>query len=192
MWFEGKLYIGGGRITGGHGRNECWLIAYSPSEDSWEEIKTPTYNFSLAVYRSQLVLVGGCFPDKERDEPTNKVWLFQDGKFVEHPTVPEICVGNPVNVSESPAVGFGGNLLVATDSDGSVAVVVYNGEEWLASSYAAAEHDTFQPLMQSTVHDDDWFLSQGKKVYRFSHVHRSQRYQPLSSSEEGDTAGLTL
>lgn len=168
VWFHGKLYIGGGRITGGHGRKECWLIAYSPAQDSWEEIKTPTYNFSLAVYRSQLVLVGGCFPDKPRDEPTNKVWWFQDGGWVEHPTIPGIWIDNaPHCVSESPAVGVGDNLFVAVkDVYNSLMFVVYDGEKWLTNSYAS--DDKFQPLMQSTVNGDDWFLSQGKKVYQFS------------------------
>ena len=155
VWLNGKLYVGGGYIFGG---SFAQLLVYSPSEDSWEVIPTPTEHYALATYHSQLVLVGG--RDPTTDKSTSKVWLLEDRSCVPHPTVPDM----PVSTSWSAAVGFGDYLIVSgsEQDEGSTAMSVFDGQNWLSAQALPETH--FQ--MKSAVNGDDWYLSGGKVVYR--------------------------
>ena len=147
VWLNGKLYVGGGNMFG---RN-AQLLIYSPSEDSWEVIPTPTEYYALATYHSQLVLVGGLHPAIRN--PTSKVWLLEDRSWVPHPTVPDI----PVRTAGSPAVGFGNYLIVSgsEQDEGSTAMSVFDGQNWLSAQ--ALPVNTFR----SVVNGDDWYLLEG-------------------------------
>ena len=157
VWLNGMLYVGGGIIYSG---SSAQLLVYSPTEDSWEVIPTPTKHYALATYHSRLVLVGGC--DPTTDEPTSKVWLLEDRSWVPHPTVPDM----PVSTLLSPAVGFGDYLIVSgsEQDEGSTAMSVFDGQNWL-SAQALPER---LYSMTSAVNGDDWYLSYYKKVYRTS------------------------
>ena len=157
VWLNGKLYVVGGDI---HGGSDARLLIYSPSEDSWEVIPTPTYYYALATYHSQLVLVGGHEPTTHK--PTSKVWLLEDRSWVPHPTVPDM----PVSTSRSPAVGFGDYLIVAgSEQDkGSTAMSVFDGQNWLS---AQALPGTLGKIT-SAVSGNDWYLSGWQVVYRTS------------------------
>ena len=158
MWLNGKLYVGGGIIYA----TSTQLLVYSPSEDSWEVIPTPTYHYALATYHSQLVLVGG--HDPSTDKPTSKVWLLEDRSWVPHPTVPDV----PVSTSGSPAVGFGDYLIVSgiEQDEGSTAMSVFDGQNWL-SAQALPERISAVGVI-SAVNGDDWYLTGGQVVYRTS------------------------
>ena len=157
VWLNGKLYVGGGVI---YGVSDAQLLVYSPSEDSWEVIPTPTERYALATYHSQLVLVGG--QDPTTDKPTSKVWLLEDRSWVPHPTVPDM----PVSTYWSPAVGFGDYLIVSgsVQDKGSTAMSVFNGQNWLSAQ--AVPEELFGTY--SAVNGDDWYLTGGKVVYRTS------------------------
>ena len=156
VWLNGKLYVGGG----GKGGSDAQLLVYSPSEDSWEVIPTPTRYYTLATYHSQLVLVGG--QDPTTDKATSKVWLLEDRSWVPHPTVPNM----PVITSRSGAVGFDDYLIVAgSEQDkGSTAMSVFDGQNWLSAQ--SLPEDLFG--VYSAVNGDDWYLSRRQVVYRTS------------------------
>ena len=158
VWLNGKLYVGGGSIYGGV--SDAQLLVYSPSEDSWEVIPTPTEHYALATYHSQLVLVGGRDPTTAKS--TSKVWLLEDRSWVPHPTVPDM----PVSTSWSSAVGFGDYLVVSgsEQDEGSRAMSVFDGQSWL-SAQALPERLRGE---YNAVNGDDWYLSAGEKVYRTS------------------------
>lgn len=63
VWFTEKLYVGGGYTETEHiyadCENQARLYVYTPKTDLWDTIDTPVYWFALAVYHSQLMLVGG-------------------------------------------------------------------------------------------------------------------------------------
>ena len=157
VWLNGKLYVGGGLILSGA---NAQLLIYSPSEDSWEVIPTPTEHYALATYHSQLVLVGGL--DPTTGKPTSKVWLLEDRSWVPHPPVPDM----PISTSRSAAVGFGDYLIVSgsEQDEGSRAMSVFDGQSWLsAQALPGRLHGEY-----SAVNGDDWYLSAGEKVYRTS------------------------
>ena len=158
VWLNGKLYVGGGIIYDG---SHAQLLVYSPSEDSWEVIPTPTEYYALATYHSQLVLVGGYDPTTYK--PTSKVWLLEDRSLVPHPTLPDMPVST--STSRSAAVGFGDYLIVSgSEQDkGSTAMSVFDGQNWL-SAQALPERLS----LKSTVNGDDWYLTGRQAVYRTS------------------------
>ena len=163
VWLNGKLYVGGGGI---YGEIDAQLLIYSPSEDSWEVIPTPTYYYALATYHSQLVLVGGLDPSTHK--PTSKVWLLEDRSWVPHPTVPDL----PVSTSLSPAVEFGDYLIVSgSEQDkGSTAMSVFDGHTWLSAQALPERLNQagFIIPIKSAVNGDDWYLSSRQVVYRTS------------------------
>ena len=158
VWLNGKLYVGGGITSDG---SDAQLLVYSPSEDSWEVIPTPTEYYAHATYHSQLVLVGG--RDPTTGKPTSKVWLLEDRSWVPHPTVPDM----PVSTSWSAAVGFGDYLIVSgSDQDeGSTTMSVFDGENWLSAQALPEKLISIKP---SAVSGDDWYLTGLEKVYRTS------------------------
>ena len=54
-----KVYMGGGDTAEGPSAE---LLIYDITKNSWDRINTPTQWYSLVIYRSQLVLVGGVEP----------------------------------------------------------------------------------------------------------------------------------
>ena len=155
VWLNGKLYVGGVLYD----VSDAQLLIYSPSEDCWEVIPTPTKYYALATYHSQLVLVGG--QDPTTHKPTSKVWLLEDRSWVPHPTVPDM----PVSTSWSAAVGFGDYLIVSSQQDfGSTAMSVFDGQNWLS-----AQSLPVNPFrLRSAVNGDDWYFTDGQVVYRTS------------------------
>ena len=140
--------------------NCALVLVYSPSEDSWEVIPTPTKRYMLATYHSQLVLVGGWNPHL----PTNKVWLLDDSSWVPHPTVPDM----PFSTAASPCVGFDDYLVVSGNEqtvEGSKAVAVFDGHSWFSGQVLPES----VYWMKSVSNGDDWyFFSRDKKLYRTS------------------------
>jgi len=147
-----KIYLGGG--DGPEGPSSKLLI-YDFSKDSWDMLVTPTQSYSLAVYHSQLVLVGGVDPIHN---VVSKCWWVLDEKhcWIE-------CVHSmPVERFGASVVGIGNHLIVAGGDKGGGfgqldVVDVYDGQEW----------ERVQSLpktcsrMKSVVHEGFWFLAGG-------------------------------
>ena len=156
-----KVYIGGGDTPTGPSSD---LLIYDFKEDSWERIKTPTQLYSLAVYRSQLLLVGGIVCS--HNTVTDKIWVLDKERQWDSSA---ILAMSTERVGTS-AVGVGNHLIVAGGDKGGLngrlnVVEVYDGHKWR----------TVQPLprscsrMKSVVDEGFWYLAggvdQGKKVF---------------------------
>ena len=58
VWLGDKLCVGGGETSGSE-RDHARLYIYTPTTDMWGTMDTPVCWFTLTIYHSQLVLVGG-------------------------------------------------------------------------------------------------------------------------------------
>ena len=162
MWFNGKLYVGGGRraIAGA-----ALLSVYTPSEDSWEVIPTPTKDYVLATYHSQLLLVGrNRYITVSR---AHRVWVLEDHHWVPHPTIPAL----PAHCSVLNAVEFGDYLIVhvrETVFSHGTTLMVWNGQRWF--TVECPQLQSAQHFLRSShaVNGDDWYLSEGDTIYRVS------------------------
>ena len=138
------------------------LLIYTPTLDSWKVISTPTKYYSLVVYHSKLVLVGG--QDTSTDEVSSKIWLLNNDKWIPHPTIPDMPPCR--STSGSAAVSFGNHLIVAgSDNDvNCTAITVFNGKTWLSGESIPQRLSS----IQSVANGDDYYLSDGEKIYRTS------------------------
>ena len=77
VWFKGKLYLGGGTTTSQ--ADSVKLYIYSPDTNTWGSMNTPVSHFALAVYQSQIVLVGGKkYGGENSSQMTNNVRVMTD------------------------------------------------------------------------------------------------------------------
>ena len=156
-----KAYIGG-RIL--HARSPSGLLVYDFTKDSWDILDTPTEDYALAAYHSQLVLVGGIDPNTEK--VTNELWVLDEQHHWTQPLLPmttERCYAS--------ALSAGNHLIVAGGCrDGSplATVEVYDGHQWKqVQSLPKACYS-----MKSALLEGNWYLAggmeQGWKVYHTS------------------------
>ena len=155
-----KVYMGGGDTAEGPSAE---LLIYDITKNSWDRINTPTQWYSLVIYRSQLVLVGGVEP--AFNAVMNKLWVLDRGEWDESAIPPmtterfgasSISVGEHLIVAGGDKGGINGRLDV---------VEVYDGHAWR----------TVQSLpqtcsqMKSAVDEGLWYLAggvdQGTKVF---------------------------
>ena len=155
-----KVYMGGGDTADGPSAE---LLIYDITKNSWDRINTPTQWYSLVIYRSQLVLVGGVEP--AFNAVMNKLWVLDRGEWDESAIPPmtterfgasSISVGEHLIVAGGDKGGINGRLDV---------VEVYDGHAWR----------TVQSLpqtcsqMKSAVDEGLWYLAggvdQGTKVF---------------------------
>ena len=157
-----KVYIGGGDTPTGPSSD---LLIYDFKKDSWDIIDTPTQSYSLAVYRSQLVLVGGVC---SHNTVTDKIWVLDKERQWDASLIPAM----PTERFGTSAVGVGNHLIVAGgDKGGGIigsrldVVEVYDGHKWRAVQSLPQSSSR----MKSVVHDGFWYLAggvdQGKKVF---------------------------
>ena len=180
-----KVYIGGGHTPTGASSD---LLIYDFKKDSWDTINTPTQSYSLAVYHSQLLLVGGVVCS--HNTITNKIWVLDRKKIDE----PEDCWDAsliptmPTERFGTSAVGVGNHLIVAGGDKGGLdgrlnVVEVYDGHKWR----------TVQSLprrcsqMKSAVHEGFWYLAggvdQGRKVFYAS-------FEDLTAPDRAEQNGV--
>ena len=163
---RGSIYVGGDVVfTEDDTRDALTKIyEYTPSTDVWDTIDTPVYFFALAVYRSQLVLVGGVegiHVDHQWQPCTNQVWMWSTEQIEK---MWENLPPMKTKRQFASAVSHGEYLLVAGGEDEESidnvlrVIEVYNGHFW-----AYAQHLPFQPLpdMKSTVLDGYWYVTGG-------------------------------
>ena len=149
-----KIYAGG--ATEISKETAARVYIYTPSEDVWDALDTPVCYFALAIYCSQLVVVGGveCVYDKQ--SCTNKLWLLNQESWQSLP---------PMKTKRqfASAVGHGDYLIVAGGEDEESMtdlLDVFNGHFW-----AYTYHLPFQPFpnMKSAVVNGHWYLTGGLK-----------------------------
>lgn len=155
-----KVYIGGGDTAEGPSSE---LLIYDFTKDSWDRINTPTQWYSLVIYRSQLVLVGGVEP--AFNAVMNKLWVLRGGEWDES-AIPPMTTER----FGSSSVSVGEHLIVAGGDKGGIdgrldVVEVYDGHEWR----------TVQSLpqtcsqMKCVINEGLWYLAggvgQGTKVF---------------------------
>ena len=170
-----KVYIGGG-WTLGNRRSDARLYIYTPAADTWTTLNTPVYRFSLTIYHSQLVIVGGreYIGDSVTGELTNKLWtLSEEDQWQETlPPMPTLCI-------DASAVSLGDHLLVIND-DYPNKVYVYNGHHWVS-----AQHPPRQLyFIKSTIFNGHWYLmGRGGTVYSASLDSLLASCQPSETSQ---------
>ena len=125
------------------------LYVYTPDSDTWESIDTPVYRYGLAIYRAQVVLVGGkeYIGEVEEGNRSKKVWTLSEQQEWQSilPSMDKAC-------SSVNAVGHFDNLVVINGRRNKVHV--YNGHVW-----AKAQHPpTTLTQVMSTVQNGHWYL----------------------------------
>ena len=120
-----KVYIGGGDST--HDISPAVLLIYDCSNDSWDILDTPTVNYALTTYNSQLVLVGGRDPITENI--TNQLWVLDEQWHWIQP-LPPMTTGR----SRATSVNVDHYIVVAGGLDDELdpldVVEVYDGHQW--------------------------------------------------------------
>ena len=138
------------------------LLVFDFTEDSYGILDTPTEDYTLTTYRSQVVLVRG--RDPNTGKATNQLWVLDEQDDWSESLPPMI-----IKHCQAPAVSVGDNLIVAGGccSDGSplATVEVYDGHQWRqAQSLPRA-----CPSMKPAVLEGNWYLAsrarQGCKIY---------------------------
>jgi len=159
-----NVYLGGGDTPDGPSSE---LLIYDFTKDSWDKVSTPTQWYSLAVYCSQLVLVGGVEPNL--NTIANKLWVLGDNQEWKDSTIPAM----PTERFGASAMSVGKHLIVAGGNnsdrewrDGHLSVVeVYDGHEWRRIQSLPQSCSR----MKSVVDEGFWYLAggieQGKKVF---------------------------
>lgn len=156
-----KVYMGGGKTPEGPSTK---LLIYNFSMDSWDEISTPVQSFGLAVYHSQLVLVGGV--DPYQNSVGNKIWVLDEKHRWIDSTIPDM----PTERFAASVASMDDYLIVAGGNKGGDnghldVVEVYDGHEW--RTVQSLPQSCSQ--MKSVVHEGFWYLTggvgQGTKVF---------------------------
>ena len=161
------VYVGGWDESVAYTRPGSLLI-YDVIGDSWgEPIPTPTNYFTLTTYKSNLVLVGGQYP-QVGNEVTNKLWVLGEQQKLN----PDFLPAMPTAHMDASAISKGMHLVVAGGYDGcknpsgtkmvEVDVVeVYNGRVW-ERVQSLPNPDS---RMKSFFYEGNWFLSGRFQIY---------------------------
>ena len=165
---KNKAYIGGGSLYPGPSSR---LLVYDFTKNSWDTLETPTDWYALVTFHSQLVLVGGWYPDIE--VATNQLWVLDEQDHWSQPFPPmktERYLASAVSVGDHFIVagGCSGEVLGdvgALDVSVLDVVEVYDGHQWkqVGSLPRALWH------LKSAVLGGNWYLAGGMgqvcKVY---------------------------
>ena len=127
VWFKEKLYVGGG--TAEIQTDSAMLYIYSPYSSAWNSMSTQSVShFALAVYHSQIVLVGGkeCCCENVI-QITNKVWVMTDEQ-IKTDIIPHMKLRR----SGAVAVSIDTVLIVTGGEQESSALYteIYDGNMW--------------------------------------------------------------
>ena len=133
---------------------------------TWDILDTPTVNYALTTYNSQLVLVGG--GDHDNEHVTNQLWVL-DELWQWTQSLPPMTTGR----SRASAVSLDHYLIVAGGHDEHVlldVVEVYDGHYWRkVQSIPKASYS-----MKSCLLEGIWYLAGGDEqgteiIYTFLH-----------------------
>lgn len=136
------------------------LWNFTPDLDSWSLSYVPTLGFGLAVYNSQLVLIGGI--ESCSNEVCTKLWTSSDGFTWAEEVLPPMLAPRYAPT----AVGFGSpeRLLVVGGNSSSryKSVEVYADGEWSVVESLPSHFKSWY----SAVHNSNLYLSQiGRIIY---------------------------
>ena len=151
-----KVYVGGGDST--YDISPAVLLIYDCRDDSWKTLETPTVNYALTTYNSQVVLVGGGDPIGKH--VTNQLWAL-DEQWHWTQSLPPMTTER----SRASAVGIDHCLIVAGGHDELClldVVEVYDGHYWRkVQSIPKASCS-----MKSCLHKGIWYLAGGEEQKR--------------------------
>lgn len=120
-----KVYMGGGDI---HPGSPATIVIYNFTDNSWDLLNTPTENYALTIFNSQLVLLGGRNPITLN--LTDKLCVLDADQ--QHWTQP--LPSMPIKCCQSSAVSTDHHLIVAggldDDLDPLDVVHVYDSYQW--------------------------------------------------------------
>lgn len=125
---KNKAYIGGGSL---YPEPSSRLLVYDFTKNSWNTLETPTDLYALATFHSQLVLVGGRYPDTE--VATNQLWVLDEQDHWTQPFPPmktERCLVSAVSVGDHLIVAGGCSATVLGDVRALNVVEMYDGHQW--------------------------------------------------------------
>ena len=154
---EEQVYLGGRDI---HPGSSDTLLIYDFTDDSWDLLNTPTENYALAIYDSQLVLVGGRNPVTQN--LTDELCVLDADQQHWNQSLPSM----PIKFCQSSAVSTDHHLIVAggldDDLDPLDVVQVYDGHQWRrVEPLPKAGY-----LMKSNLLKDIWYLAGGDEQER--------------------------
>ena len=185
-----KVYIGGGFM---YPEPSSRLLVYDFAKDLWQILDTPTEDYALTIYHSQLVLVGGVDPQTKR--VAKKLWVLDKQCHWTQPLPPmttKRCHASAVSVGDHLTVAgghCGGHFLDSDvdspDSDvGALDTVeVYDGSRWRqVQSLPRACW-----CMKSILHEGNWYLAGG--MGQDSEVYHTSLRSLIATS---DVIGQTL
>ena len=164
-----KVYVSAAGIldpTGMCGFDSNIICIYDVSGNSWKEIRSTTSQHAIAVYKKQLVLVGG--KDHSTRACTNELRVLQNDEEKWTQPLPPM----PTKRSNASAIAIGSHLAVAGGHEPLRhypipldTVETYDGHEWtVADSLPKPSYH-----MKSVLQGDTWYLmggeEQGREVY---------------------------
>ena len=177
-----KAYLGGGSM---YPEPSSRLLVYDFTKSLWDILDTPTEDYALATYHSQLVLVGGRYPDTGR--ATNQLWVLDEQDHWTQPFPPmktERYLASAVSVGDHLLVAGGccsGGFL--GDVDTLDVVEVYDSHQWkrVRSVPRALWH------MKSAVLGGNWYLT-GETEQVWKVYYTSLESLIATSEEAGQTS----
>lgn len=167
--FENKLYVGGGptRSLAGKGDHDAYLFIYDYADPGcatkkWTKMNTPVSRFGIAVYRSQLILVGGQMKDSANF--TNRLWTMACTQWAEELPSMEFRRCHPCCVAHERCILVVGGEAEVDSPVQSVDIVVelYNGEQWTSIQPLPNEAEDICLCMKSVVIDRNVYLMGGE------------------------------
>ena len=146
-----KVYMGGGDVYPGP---QAALLIYDFTDDSWDLLNTPTENYALTAYSSQLVLVGGKNPITE--SITNQLWVLDQQHQWTQPLPPMAT-----KCFRASAVSINHHLIVAGGLDNKLdplnVVEIYDGHQWKCAHPLPKAGSS----MKSGLCEGMWYLAGG-------------------------------
>ncbi len=161
---DGKVYYGGWVISPGETFSTHIRVFDFTSSKQWSTLPTVPYGyFSLAVFRGQLVLVGGW--DAAASDVTSQLLVWDAHSSTWTRSLPPM----PTARNRNAALGYNEYLLVAGGWDGEKLldiIEILNGDtrEWFKASLLPVAGSNFR----TAYHKGDWYLSGGGDAV-FSH-----------------------
>lgn len=148
-----KVWVGGGDLYNDSNR----LFVSSTDLESWEVLTTPTYQFSLTTYNSELVVVGG--KKAGTDQLSNKLWTL-NGRNDWDQSLPSMSIkrffSSVINTGTPEYLVVAGGI----GEDGSALEIVeaYIDEQW--SAILPMPRKCFR--MKSALHNGSLYFMGGK------------------------------
>ena len=145
------MFVSGGRYLS-CSKHNARLYVSTTSFKSWRVVSTPSTSYSLATYKSQLVLIGG--KELATNEVTNKVWVSEDGRSW-HTSLPPMTTAR----HSSSAISSAECLIVSGGTGSNKTTEVDNVEIFAHDQWILVPHLPVQiSYIKSTIHDNYLYI----------------------------------